>query len=156
MGSKSVGEPPLLLSTSALTAFQAAIAAAVSDLSSARNGSTLSTGADVSATSDTDNPLSTNSGTADISANLGTETSLSAKSGPADVCAKSGTADACAKPSSGAHVGANSNGSARSGGGADVSAREAAVQQLCAPVTVRAVRAAVGSLGLASLLDQYA
>ncbi|KAK9918869.1 hypothetical protein WJX75_007680 [Coccomyxa subellipsoidea] len=46
MGSKSVGEPPLLLSTSALTAFQAAIAAAVSDLSSTRNGSTLSTAPD--------------------------------------------------------------------------------------------------------------
>lgn len=147
MGSKSVGEPPLLLSTSALTAFQAAIAAAVSDLSSIRNGSTLSTNADVSATSDT---------VSSLSAKSGIETSLSAKSGTADLCAKSGTADACVKPSSGAHVSANSNGSARSGGGADVSAREAAVQQLCAPVTVRAVRAAVGSLGLASLLDQYA
>lgn len=147
MGSKSVGEPPLLLSTSALTAFQAAIAAAVSDLSSTRIGSTLSTGADVSATSDT---------VSSLSAKSGIETSLSAKSGTADLCAKSGTADACARPGLGAHVSANSNGSARSGDGADVSAREAAVQQLCAPVTVRAVRAAVGSLGLASLLDQYA
>lgn len=97
MGSKSVGEPPLLLSTSALSAFAAAVAAAREDFS-------------------------------------------------------------CCTAKSGNPAGHNpAAGGARSGDSVhDVSAREAAVQELCAPVTVKAVRAAVGSLHLPNFLEQYA
>ena len=125
MGSKSVGEPPLLLSTSALTAFSAAIAAAAMDL-----------------TNDSD---ITKPGTfLDIGANSGT--------GP-DTGGKFGTG---AGSSAKFNYGRVDGSSARSGNRADVSVREAAVQRVCAPVTVRAVRAAVGSLHLPGFLDQYA
>lgn len=118
MGSKSVGEPPLLLSASALSAFAAAVAAAREDFS------------------------------------------CSAKSCNARIGGQAGDdpAAAGAKPGEGVNdVGARSGGrttSAKSNG--DVSAREAAVQELCAPVTVKAVRAAVGSLHLPTFLEQYA
>ena len=125
MGSKSVGEPPLLLSTSALTAFSAAIAAAATDLSN-------------------DSDITKPSTILDTGAKSGTGTDTGAKIGTgADSSAKSGN-------------GKDDVGSARSGSSADVSVREAAVQRVCAPVTVRAVRAAVGSLHLPGFLDQYA
>ncbi|BDA48925.1 hypothetical protein COCOBI_13-0340 [Coccomyxa sp. Obi] len=111
MGSKSVGEPPLLLSASAMSAFAAAVAAAREDFScDAKSGSPA-----------------------------GNHPARSAKSGD------------------GADVGARSGGRAVSAiTDNDVSAREAAVQELCAPVTVKAVRAAVGSLHLPTFLEQYA
>ncbi len=114
MGSKSVGEPPLLLSTSALSAFAAAVAAAREDFSccTAKSG----------------NPAGHN---------------------PAAGGARSGDSVHDVSARSGGHaMSATSND--------DVSAREAAVQELCAPVTVKAVRAAVGSLHLPNFLEQYA
>jgi hypothetical protein len=98
MGSKSVGEPPLLLSTSALTAFQAAVAAAKEDL---RPGGRLASGA------------------------------------PASACSHA------------------ANG--RPGAEADITGvQEEAVQQLCAPVSVKAVRTAVGELDLPAYLERFA
>ena len=112
MGSKSVGEPPLLLSASALSAFTAAVAAAREDLS------------------------------------CGAKSGGSAGDNPAAAGAQSGDGI-----EGGARSGARAMSAASYG---DVSAREAAVQELCAPVTVKAVRAAVGSLHLPTFLEQYA
>ena len=112
MGSKSVGEPPLLLSASALSAFAAAVAAAREDLS------------------------------------CGAKSGDSAGDNPAAASAQSGD---------GVEGGARLSGRAMSAEiNREVSAREAAVQELCAPVTVKAVRAAVGSLHLPTFLEQYA
>lgn len=125
MGSKSVGEPPLLLSTSVLTAFQSALAAAKADLRCRGCGDAKS---------------GTATATVDQAAAEG------------ERCVDTGDPAAAAKPGQDAQVAAGRKGPESDG---EVSAWEEAVVQLCAPVTVKAVRSAVGDLSIPAYLEGF-